>query len=221
MLSRRIMKKLFGFIQEKIVNVSKDFLIIISRLFCFCSMFCFSCIYYIYKSKGRPVFIFYPSSSWSPGSWGHGIPHSLTWTQTELRPKYTWEEAISLVEMESWVQDAVESFFIYAMKSQLVCEGNYVSSSLTTLVCDCVDSGGLLFCFVFCFLFLFVCLFVYLFISHSFIPTENCYLADIETEVGVSAACAQTSSVLKGPSSHTTFGEYSINDLCTEVYIFF
>ena len=44
--------------------------------------------------------------------------------------------------MEEWVQDAVEASFVYALKSQLICEGNYISSSLTTLVCDCVEGGG-------------------------------------------------------------------------------
>ena len=40
--------------------------------------------------------------------------------------------------------DAVEDSFVYVLKSKLVCEGNYVSSSLSAIVCDCVDQSGLL-----------------------------------------------------------------------------
>ena len=89
---------------------------------------------------------------WTDGSWKHGIAHPLTWTQKELRPKYTWENALSLVKMESWVRNAVEGAFVFALKSQLVCEGNYVSSSLTTLVCDCVEDGSGSFYFYFLFI---------------------------------------------------------------------
>ena len=45
------------------------------------------------------------------------------------------------------MRQAVEDVFVYALKSQLVCEGNYLSSSLTTLVCDCVEGGSGFFSF--------------------------------------------------------------------------
>ena len=96
----------------------------------------------------------FPTFSWSPGTWESGTPYSLSWTQKEKRQKYTWEESLSLVTMEQWVRDAIENSFTYAMKSQLVCEGNYVSSTLSALVCDCVSEDGLFFVvvgFLFCF----------------------------------------------------------------------
>ena len=46
------------------------------------------------------------------------------------------------------MRNAVEAWFVYIIKSQLVCETNYVTSSLSTLVCDCVgkeDSEGISF----------------------------------------------------------------------------
>ena len=110
-------------------------------------------------------------------------------------PKYRWEETISFVRMEDWVSRATETSFVYALKSQLTCEANYMTSSLSTLVCDCVGDGGILSLHpTACFSFLF-----------SFLPSESCFPSDIETEVGISGACAGDSSVLKGPSSFTEF----------------
>ena len=39
------------------------------------------------------------------------------------------------------MRSAEEAWFVYGLKSQLVCETNYVTSSLSTLVCDCVGDG--------------------------------------------------------------------------------
>ena len=36
---------------------------------------------------------------------------------------------------------AMEESFVYSLKSQLVCETNYITSSLSTLVCDCIGDG--------------------------------------------------------------------------------
>ena len=133
-------KNHFGFGVKRIVNVSKDLVNISTRIF-----FLFFSFFFLVELN----FLF--SSSWSPGEWERGIPRSLQWKQAELLPKYSWGEALSLVEMESWVRSAVETFFSYNFKSQLVCEGNYLTSSLSTLVCDCVDgrSGSFFFSFNF------------------------------------------------------------------------
>ena len=45
----------------------------------------------------------------------------------------------------------------------------------------------------------------------------SCFPQNIETEVGIIGACAGEVSVLKGPSSFSTFYSDSIFDLCTEV----
>ena len=52
--------------------------------------------------------------------------------------------------MERWVSDAVETIFAFYLKSQLICEGGYVASSLGALVCDCVDGDGLILDSCFC-----------------------------------------------------------------------
>ena len=39
------------------------------------------------------------------------------------------------------MRSAEEAWFVYTLKSQLVCETNYVTSSLSTLVCDCIGEG--------------------------------------------------------------------------------
>ena len=72
--------------------------------------------------------------------------------ERESSPKYEWKDALSFVTMENWVSRAVETSFVYALKSQLVCETNYVTSSLSTLVCDCVGDGGMTFSGVFFYL---------------------------------------------------------------------
>ena len=61
------------------------------------------------------------------------------------------------------MQEAVEDFFVYRLKSQLVCEGNYVSSSLGTLVCDCVEEDGLFIYFFFLFFFFYFFFFFFFF----------------------------------------------------------
>ena len=66
----------------------------------------------------------------------------FVWTTREKIPQFSWERTISFLTMEQWVLEAVESFFVFALRSQLLCETNYVTSSLSTLVCDCVGDVG-------------------------------------------------------------------------------
>ena len=44
---------------------------------------------------------------------------------------------------------AVETLLSYELESELLCETNYASSSLSTLVCDCVGDGGLFYFILF------------------------------------------------------------------------
>ena len=133
-ISQRTTKKIITFGMKLLVNVSKAHLATFSSLSSFL-LICFI-IYYLYPSPS-------PFPSWTPGVWRGGKIHSLTWMERETSPKYSWEETLSFVRMEEWVSKAVEVSFVYALKSQLTCEVNYVTSSLSTLVCDCVGNGGL------------------------------------------------------------------------------
>ena len=56
-----------------------------------------------------------------------------------------------------------------------------------------------------------------LLIDVVFFFIDSCFNSVIETEVGVSGACANATTILKGPPSFTTFSETSIEDLCVEV----
>ena len=76
--------------------------------------------------------------SWTPGVWQTGTPRALTWmTPTEVTP-YEWRESTSFFLLESWVANSVEQDVISQLKSQLVCEENVITDSLSTLVCDCL-----------------------------------------------------------------------------------
>lgn len=127
-----------------------------------------------------------------PGTWTQPRVLQTQWMTKETQPlPYQWEESLSLVTMELWVQKAIEELFVVIFKSQVVCANNYLSSSLTTLVCDCFDETD---------------------------NGDNCFESSQRyTLVGLALACKDETTILKGPPSITTFDTESILDRCTEV----
>ena len=132
---------------------------------------------------------------WSNGVWHNGgVSRSLQWRR-EIDPveKYQWTPSLSFERLQTWLEANKEQRFFYAMKSEVICENGYVSSSMNSLVCDCFsnESSG-----------------------ECYSQTRN---QEVEELVGISAACAEEESSVKGPSSRVSFEMDSINSRCTSV----
>ena len=83
---------------------------------------------------GIPEYVY----TWTPAVWQTGTPRPLTWMTPSYSTIYKWRNATSFFLLESWVMDSVEQDVIAQLKSQLVCEENVITNSLSTLVCDCL-----------------------------------------------------------------------------------
>jgi hypothetical protein len=83
---------------------------------------------------GIPEYVY----TWTPGVWQTGTPRPLTWMTPSEVSTYKWRNSTSFFLLESWVANSVEQDVIAQLKSQLVCEVNVITNSLTTLVCDCL-----------------------------------------------------------------------------------
>ena len=92
--------------------------------------------------------------TWTEGVWKTGVARTLEWRQVEPVPKYEWISALSYELLDTWLQANEEQKFSYTVKSEVFCETETVSSSLSTLVCDCFgESDGIGFLFFVCLLF--------------------------------------------------------------------
>ncbi len=87
---------------------------------------------------GIPEYVY----TWTPGVWQTGTPRPLTWISPSEVTPYEWRNATSFFLLESWVANSVEQDVIAQLQSQLVCEENVVTNSLTTLVCDCLAADS-------------------------------------------------------------------------------
>ena len=96
---------------------------------------------------GFDNFLFF--NRWTDGQWIGGQPQKLNWTTADPRPsKYEYRKALSFPIFEQWLFESVEENFVLAVKSQVLCETNIVTSSLSILMCDCVnDPTGSFFLF--------------------------------------------------------------------------
>ena len=133
---------------------------------------------------------------WTDGVWSNGVSRTLQWREI-IQPvqKYEWSPSLSFELLQTWLEKNEEQRFSFAVKSEVICENGYVSSSLNTLVCDCFGSNETT-------------------QGHN----SQCYDQtgdQVEELVGLSGACFQEQSFLKGPSSRLSFGMDSISSGCS------
>ena len=131
---------------------------------------------------------------WTPGKWVGGTPRQLTLVTPQTTSSYVWKPQLNFDLLEQWVMANVEQIYVYLTKSEVICESNYVTTSLNVLVCDCL--GG------------------------SSVEGVTCYTdssSSKETLMGLTSACAQETTDLKGPSSSVQFGSSSITYGCVFV----
>ena len=133
---------------------------------------------------------------WRKGVWNNnGVSRSLQWREIEPIEKYQWAPSLSFELLQTWLEANVEQRFSYAVKSEVICEHEFIVSSMNSLVCDCFsssDDGG----------------------------NSQCYdetNEQVEELVGISGACSKEESFVKGPSSRVSFGLESISSQCTLV----
>ena len=103
---------------------------------------------------------------------------------------YEYRETIDFWTLSDWVQKSSVQQFTDSVKSQIICEANLMTSSLETILCDCVDND----------------------------EDDSCYEASTSAiEVGIRDVCEGEVSVLKGPSNNILFDETAVKERCTEV----
>ena len=144
---------------------------------------------------------------WTSGVWNNnGVSRSLEWREVESVEKYQWTPSLSFELLQSWLEANEEQRFSFAVKSEVICENDYVLSPLNSLVCDCFSgsnetdggSGG----------------------GSGGGSDDNCYTQtgdQVEELVGISGACINEQSFVKGPSSRVSFELDSINSRCSLV----
>jgi hypothetical protein len=110
----------------------------------YCLYYVFYIYVYLYISRITTLLVYvfeYLSlflHSWTPGVWMEGDVRPLTWMKKEYVPKYEWKSAMSFIKLETWIREATAETYFKAIKSQISCEANIVTSSLNSLVCDCL-----------------------------------------------------------------------------------
>ena len=116
----------------------------------------------------------------------------MTWMEKKYAPVYEWRNSLSFIMLENWIRESAQESFMKSIQSQLSCESNIISSSLSSLVCDCLAPDSP--------------------------KNASCYEeAPIAISVGISGACKGEMSFIKGPSSYIRFEESSTLELCTTV----
>ena len=134
---------------------------------------------------------------WDDGVWSNGVSRNLRWMES-IQPvqKYEWAPSLSFELLETWLVGNEEQKFSFIVKSEVICENGYVKSPLNTLVCDCLSNSNL---------------------EET---QSNCYqktITQVEELVGISGACTQEESFVKGPSARVSFAVDSIRSRCTLV----
>ena len=166
---------------------------------------------------GFPTFAW----EWETGKWLGGQARPLSWVSVGSSSKYEYKEnALSFYLLESWLEEAIEEYFLYDLKSQVLCENNVITVPLRTVVCDCLaeDSPK---GFTLSFFFIFLPIPLSPFSSNLPSPSDpSCYTFSTghrATPVGLSAACSGEASLIKGPSAFANFDVDSVNNRCTEI----
>ena len=139
---------------------------------------------------------------WTNGIWiNNGVSRSLEWREVESVEKYQWTPSLSFELLQSWLEANEEQKFSFAVKSEVICENGYVLSPMNSLVCDCFSGSNET-------------------DQHNGGNDDNCYVQtgdQVEEIVGISSACINEESFVKGPSSRVSFELNSINNRCTLV----
>ena len=130
---------------------------------------------------------------------------TLHWREIQPVVKYQWTPSLSFELLQKWLEATEEQRFSFAVKSEVICENNYVSSSLNSLVCDCFSNS-----------------------NETVVEGDDgdnnnppqCYNQkvgnqEVEELVGVKRACVGETSFVKGPSSRVSFALDSISEGCT------
>ena len=129
---------------------------------------------------------------WSPGVWNSGTSRNLQWREIEPVQKYQWTSALSFELLQTWLEANEGQRFSFIVKSEVICENNYISSSLNTVVCDCLSNSG----------------------------DSDCYddkqtSGNVEELMGITGACVDEESFVKSPSSRVSFALDSLATGCT------
>ena len=76
---------------------------------------------------------------WETGRWIGGQSRSLSWVSIATHSDFEYKEnALSFSLLEDWLTEAIEDYFLYNLKSQILCENNVITVPLRTVVCDCL-----------------------------------------------------------------------------------
>ena len=76
---------------------------------------------------------------WETGKWVGGQSRPLSWMSARSSSQYEYKSnALSFSLLESWLEDAIEDYFLFDLKSQILCENNVITVPLQTVVCDCL-----------------------------------------------------------------------------------
>jgi len=128
--------------------------------------------------------------SWTDGRWIGGISRKRTWMEAQYQNTYEWKESLSFFLLEFWLERSVEQRTVDAVKSQVICESTLISSSLTSILCDCFTENS----------------------------TNDCFVGSSDAPVKVSIAqlCADEKIVTKAPAGFMNFDESSIVTRCVD-----
>ena len=140
---------------------------------------------------------------WTDGVWRNGVSRTLKWREIQPVQKYEWAPSLSFELLQTWLEKNEEQRFAFAVKSEVICQNGFVTSPLNSLICDCIsspnDDEGT-----------------------QEDDSQQCYHQQtkgdqVEELVGLSGACTQEESFLKGPSSRVSFSLHSVKSGCTLV----
>ena len=170
---------------KKIVIVDWVLMEILGRLLCF-----FFLLKLGFSFHFLIIFINIFSFRWTPGQWVGGQARPLKWMEASVKPPvYEFKETLDYWALADWVRQSAVTRFTDSVKSQIICEANLLTSSLDTILCDCVADDE-----------------------------DNCYeQSTTSIEVGIRDVCAGEVSILKGPSNNILFHESSVKSRCTIV----
>ena len=76
---------------------------------------------------------------WETGRWIGGQSRPLSWVSISSSSQYEYQSnALSFMMLENWLTAAIEDYFLYDLKSQILCENNVITVPLQAVVCDCL-----------------------------------------------------------------------------------
>ena len=76
---------------------------------------------------------------WEKGRWVGGQSRPLSWVSIAPSSPFEYKSnALSFSLLEQWLTESIEDYFLYSLKSQILCENNVITVPLRTVVCDCL-----------------------------------------------------------------------------------